>query len=64
MRCWIVDQGFREADIREISRLYKEGQMVPIRKLFLIAERALQEAKNRDKSVVECFFKCLSAHVG
>jgi hypothetical protein len=52
-------QGYTEADIKEIARLHREGNSVPVRKLFLIAERALQESKSKGKSVVDCFFKCL-----
>lgn len=52
-------EGYSEADIKEITQLHKEGQAVPVRKLFLVAERALQESRGKGKSVVECFFKCM-----
>ncbi len=57
---WLwAHQGYSEADIKEITRMHKEGQAVPVRKLFLVAERALQESRGKGKSVVECFFKCM-----
>jgi hypothetical protein len=52
-------QGYTEADIKEIAKMHQEGHSVPVRKLFLVAERALQESRGKGKGIVECFFKCM-----